>query len=692
MNWITQLFSRRRVHADLSDEIQQHLEEKIEEFVAVGMPREEAMKAARREFGNVTLFEERSREVWRWPSVENFLVDMRYGARMLRKSPGFTAGAVLTLSLGIGAVTTIFSGLNSTLLRPFPFRDPDRLLMVWGTSPKGGGFVHSFVPDYFEWRLRSSSFASLAGYGEAQPVDVIALNQHFRVRAVAASANLLATLGVSPALGSVSAAKDDASDRDAIISFHLWRDRFGSRLDIIGREIQVNRQDYCINAVLPADFPLPFSESQHYDLLLPLAFAGKSFTSRTERSLHLLGRLRPGISVAQAQAESARVVTVLTRTYPQFDRDTGARVGHINESRAFLRTPLWILFGAVISLLLVACGNVASLLLARGLLRQKELAVRAALGASRGRVMRQLLAENLLLASLGGALGLLLAVWGAHVLVGIGSATIPQLASVQMDWHVAAFTAAVTVSTVFLFGLLPAVEGSRLDIHHTLKEAAMTATAGSRQAHVRSLLIAIQVALAVVVLCGAGLLLHSFYDLILTNPGVRLENLLSADLSKNAGPAAQIAFYDDLLARVRAMEGIQFAAATSSLPLGGEAVAPMPAITVPGLNLADPPAAMTRVVTCSYFKTMGIPMVAGRDFSPADSAAGERVAIVNELVARRLFPGGHATGRELELLPAGMNTPFPVQPGLVRIVGVVGDVMHWYTGTNPHLDAEVYLS
>jgi predicted permease len=704
------MFLRKRAPSDFSGEIEAHLELETERLKQEGMAEEEARFAARRSFGNVTLAQERFYESGRWIWLDHLRRDIRYGARVLIKNPSFAAVAVVTLALGIGAITTIFSALNSTLLRPFPFRDPDRLLMVWGIGPKSDGFVHSSIPDYLEWRSQNSVFATLAGYGEAQPVSVEALDQHFRVRAVAASANLLATLGVRPALGA-SVVGDDASDRDAMISFRLWQDRFGSRLDIIGQQLETDsgqlrvgpiasgqvgarssRQAFRIAAVLPSDFPLPFSESQHYDLLFPLAAAGKAFTSRADRSLHLLGRLRPGVTFAQAQAEAARIAAGLARTYPQFDRDTGGRVGSIMESRAFLKTPLWILFGAVISVLLVACGNVASLLLARGLVRQKELAVRAALGASRRRVIRQLLAENLLLATAGGALGFLLAVWGASMLVALGSATIPQLAAVRLDWQAAAaFAAAVTVSSVFLFGLIPAFEASRLGVHDSLKEAAATATTGSRQARLRNLLVAIQVSLAMIVLCGAGLLLRSFYDLILTNPGVRLENLVTADLSKNAAPAAQIVFYNEVLRRVRAIRGVQTVAAASSLPLGNEAVAPMPSITAPGVNLASPPVAMTRMITPSYFKTMGIPMLEGRDFTPADSAGAPRVAIVNELVVRRLFPGGHAVGRELEILPGGIDGPFSVQPGLVRIVGVIGDVMHWYTGTNPHLDAEVYL-
>ncbi len=689
MNWIKQLFSRRRLYSDLSEEIREHLEEKIDELVAGGVSREEATMVARREFGNVTLLEERSREVWQWPSVESFLTDIRYGLRVLRKNPGFTFVAVLTLALGIGATTAIFGALNATLLRPFPFRDPGRLLMVWGTDPKAGGFILSSIPDYFDWRSQHSVFTDLAAYGEAEPADVMALNQHFRVRAVPASVNLLATLGVSPAGNAWLALEDSAGDRDAMISFHLWQDRLGGRSDIVGQEIKVNQQAYRVVAVLPADFPLPFAE-QH-DLVLPLASAGAAFTNRGVRQLHLVGRLRPGVTFRQAQVETARFGAELARAYPQFHHDEGARVGSLSESREHLRSPLWILFGAVVFLLLVACGNVASLLLARGLVRQKELAVRTALGASRQRIIRQLLAESLLLALFGGVAGFLLAAWGTRILAALGSVTVPQLADVRLDSHAAAFAALVTVSAALIFGLIPALEGSRLDVQHSLKEATASASMGSRQARLRSLLVAIQVALAVVVLCGAGLLLRSFYGLVLTNPGLRVENLVAADLSKSAGPSAQIAFYDELLSRVRAVPGVQYAAVTSSLPLGSEAVAPMPPITVPGSPVANPPDAMTRVVTSSYFVAMGIPMHEGRDFTPADSAAGERVAIVNEVVARHFFPGGHATGRELAILPADMNTAFPVRPGLVRIVGVIGDVMHWFTGGDPHLDYEVYL-
>jgi putative ABC transport system permease protein len=302
-----------------------------------------------------------------------------------------------------------------------------------------------------------------------------------------------------------------------------------------------------------------------------------------------------------------------------------------------------------------------------------------------------LLAESFLLAVFGGLLGLLVAAWGTHALAALGSAAVPQLARVALDLRAAAFAALVTISSVFIFGVVPALEVSRLDLQRSLKEAGASTTACFRHMRLRNLLVMVQVALTVTVLCGAGLLVRSFYDLILTNPGLRIENLALADLSKAAGPAAQIAFYDDLLGPIRRRPGVQFAALTSSIPLGSEAVAPMPPITVPGASLANPPGAMTRVVTPSYFAAMGIPIVEGRDFTPRDSPAAERVVIVNKVVVKHLFPDGHAVGHELEILPNAMNTVFPVRPGIVRIVGVIGDVMHWFTGGDPHLDDEIYL-
>jgi putative ABC transport system permease protein len=686
------LFDRRRRARELHEELRAHLAMDEQEYLESGMAPEEAHYAALRRFGNVTLAEERSREMWGWNSLETLLQDARYGLRMLRRAPGFTAVAVCTLALGIGATTMIFGALNATLWRPFPFRDPARLVMVWGTGGSTGGWGQVSVPDYLDWKSHPSAFTSLAAFGEGEPADVIALNQHFRARAMAASANLLPTLGVNPALGSPpAAAEDNATNRDVMISFHLWHDRFGAGSGITGREIKVNQQAYRIVAVLPADFPLPLVEGEHYDLVLPLASTGAGFTNRGVRNLHLVGRLRPDVTLGQAQAQVAGFAVELARAYPQFHHNEGARVAQLGESPASLRSPLWILFGAVVFLLLIACGNVASLLLARGLMRRKEFSIRGALGASRGRVIRQLLAERFLLAFFGGLLGFLLAVWGTHALASLGSATIPQLARVTVDTHAAAFAALITISAVFIFGLVPALEVSRVPLQQSLKEAGGSATEGSRHFHLRSLLVTVQVALAVTVLCGAGLLLRSFYDLILTNPGFRVENVALADLSKAAGPAAQIAVYDELLGQVRRVPGVQSAALTSSIPLGREAVAPMPAIMVPGASLANPPSAMTRVITPSYFAAMGIPILEGRDFTASDSLASERVAIVNSVVVKHLFPDGYALGRELEILPNAMNTVFPVRPGLVRIVGVIGDVMHWFTGGDPHLDDEIYL-
>lgn len=698
MSWKTQfaklraMFARHKPADDLADEIRAHLRMEERENLESGMSPEEAHYAALRRFGNVALAEERSREMWSWDSLDVLLQDVRYGLRMVRRAPGFTAVAVCTLALGIGATTMIFGALNATLWRPLPFRDPGRLLMVWGTGSDTGGWGHASVPDYFDWKSQPGVFQSLAAYGEADAANVVAFDQHFRTRTVAASTNLLTTLGVNPALGSPTAGFDDsATDRGAMISFHLWHDRFGGRADVLGKDISVNQQTYRIIAVLPADFPLPIVDGMHYEIMLPLAATGSGFMSRAIRDLHLLGRLRAGVSLSRAQASVAAFAVGMARNYPQVHRNESARVARLSESPNSLESPLWILFGAVVFLLLVACGNVASLLLARGLLRRREFSVRAALGASRRRIVRQLLAESFLLASLGGILGFLLAEWGTRALAVLGSAAIPQLASVTVDTRAAVFAALVTISAVFIFGLIPALEVSRIDLQQSLKEAGPSTTAGSRHLRLRNLLVTVQVALAVTVLCGAGLLLRSFYDLILTNPGLRVENLALADLSKTAGPVAQIAFYDDLLGRVRRVPGVQSAALTSSIPLGSDAVAPMPPITVPGASLANPPDAMTRVVTPSYFAAAGIPVVEGRDFNATDSPAGERVAIVNQVVVKHLFPDGHAVGRELEILPNTMNTVFPVQPGMVRIVGVIGDVMHWFAGGDPHLDDEVYL-
>ena len=685
------LFARPKPADDLAEEIHLHLRMEEQENLEAGMCAEEARYTALRRFGNVTLAEERSRELWGWNSLETLLQDVRYGLRMLRRAPGFTEVAVCTLALGIGATTMIFGALKATLWRPFPFRDPARLMMVWGTGPETGGWGQVSVPDYLDWKSHPSVFTSLAAYGEAEPADVIALNQHFRTRMVAASVNLFTTLGIRLVLGSPPAAvEDNATGRDAMISFHLWHERFSARSDITGKEIRVNQRDYQIVAVLPVDFPLP-PGGQPYDLLVPLASTGAGFTNRAVRDLHLLGRLRPGVTLGQAQAEVGRFAVELARAYPQFDHNGGARVAQLGESPASLRSPFWVLLGAVTFLLLIACGNVASLLLARGLVRRKEFSIRTALGASRRRVIRQLLAESSLVAFFGGVLGFLLAVWGTHALASLGSATVPQLAGVTLDFHAAAFAALVTISAVFIFGLVPALEVSRVHLQQSLKEAGDSASEGSGHVHLRSLLVTVQVALAVTVLCGAGLLLRSFYDLILTNPGLRVQNLVLADLSKGAGPAAQIAFYSDLLGQARRVPGVQFAALTSSIPLGSEAVAPMPPVTLPGASIANPPVAMARVVTPAYFAAMGIPILEGRDFTPRDSPAGERVVIVNEVVVKHLFPDGHVLGRELEILPNAMNTVFPVGPGLVRIVGVVGDVMHWFTGTDPHLDNEIYL-
>src|SRR5712664_3169274 len=477
MMWLKQLFSRRRLYGDLSEEIREHLEEKIEELVAGGMSREEAAYAARREFGNVTLVEQDSRTVWRWAAIEDFFTDVRFGARMLRKNPGFAAVASETLALGIAANTTIFSAVNGWMLRPPNIKDPGRVVMILSTNPaKGLGWDQNpvSVPDFIAWREQNHAFEDMVA-SQGSDFALTGEGEPERLEGMRVSASYFNLLGVSAALGRNFLPGEDQPGHDqvVILSDGLWQRRFASNPKVLGEAVRLNGDSYKVVGVMPKGYLLGFYSTQ---LWTPLVFPPQSVlpAAREDRSLGVMARLKSGVSIETAKAEMAALAQRSEQTYPGTSKGWGARATLLQEYMADeFRGTTRLLMGAVI-VLLIGCANIANLQLARGIDRQRELVVRAALGAGRFRLVRQLLVESLLLAFAGGALGLLLASWGVAVLrsaLNISGSVGSLALEVIIDHNVLAFTLGASVCAAILFGLAPALHGTALDLHSTLKES-----------------------------------------------------------------------------------------------------------------------------------------------------------------------------------------------------------------------------
>jgi len=609
--------------------------------------------------------------------------DLRFGARMLMKRPGFTSIAVMTLALGVGANTAIFSVVNGVLLRPLAFHDPDRLFMLWTDSPAwqlGFHEIPATPADLPEWRASATSFEQLAAF-QSNPADLSDGGDPERVGGVDVSANLLPLLGVQPLLGHhlSDAEEQPGRDRVAIISYALWQRRFGGDAQILGRTITVNQAPRMIVGVMPEGFHFPratemprvYNLPERTDLWTPLARDARFWEKRTQRGLIVIGRLKAGVTQAQAQTEMDSLAARQARDYPQ--THAGWRVWLtplFDQIVGQMRTPLLILLGAVGFLLAVACANIASLLLARAAARRRELAVRAAIGAGRARIIRQLLTESLLLATLGGSLGLLLGYWGLDVLLSFIPATVPRLQGISLDTHVLLFTALVSILTGALFGLVPAWQASKVNLAEALKDASRTNSAG-RGIRSHSLLVTAEVALAAVLLVGAVLMLQSFQRLLAVDPGFKPEGVATFEIwlprarYPDGGQRAQ--FFDQARARLSSLPGAQEVGAISNLPLGGyESMASMVIEGAEPAPRGKEPMAEDRAITPGYFEAMGMSLMSGREFDATDGAGKPPIAIVNETLARQFFPGGDAVGKRIKWVLNDKDWR--------TIVGVVRDV------------------
>jgi putative ABC transport system permease protein len=606
----------------------------------------------------------------------SFSQDLRYAVRMLIKSPGFTFIVVMALALGIGANSAIFSVVNAVLLRPLPFGEPEQLMMVWGVARNSGeGRIVLSVPDIKDIREQSRMLEYVAPYNGTGSMLADGDDTE-RLFGAIVPADMFPLLRVQPIMGRTFTREEDVPGGPSVVVIGqgLWQRRFGSDPAIIGKEIKLAGKATTVVGVMPADFRFPV-QNQKSEYWQPISSSPSYVAAsdiRGSRSLRVVARLKPGVTTAQAESELAAIGQRLSIQYPDTNTGLSFTVTPLHEDIVgSIRPALLVILGAVGFVLLIACANVANLLLARASARHKEVAIRTALGASRMRIIRQLLTESLLLSVLGGALGLLLAMWGVDLLVAASPTDLPRVREIGLDGQVLGFTALVSILTGLLFGLAPALQSTKLDLNESLKEGGRGSTDGLRRNRVRSILVIAEVALSLVLLVGAGLLIRSFVYLLNLSPGFDTQSVLIADipLSRSRYPTGeqQAVFTRQAIERTRQLPGVTSVAAVNIVPLSGDGR--QSTFTIEGRPVPDgqEPDGEVTTVTPDYFRTMGIPLLTGRTFTEQDKTDSPPVVIISETLARRNFPGEDPLGRRLIL---------DDEKPAYEIVGIVGDVRH----------------
>jgi putative ABC transport system permease protein len=635
-----------RFDRELQEEMRLHRELREEQRAREGMPQRSARAAAAQKFGNEIELRERSGDIWRRRMLENFLQDLRYGVRALLRTPGFTAVAVLTLALGIGANAAIFSVVNAVLLRPLPYQDAGRLVTVLhdGIDPVA-------VANYFDWRDQSTSFEAMAAADYWTP-NLTNSDPPEHLWGLQVTQNLLPMLGVDPILGRWFAPGEDkvGGEHEVILSARLWRRRFNNDPAILGKIITLNGEGYTVVGIMPADFKFAPFWATRAELWVPNALGDRS-TDRGGNHLRVFARLKQGVTLQLARAEIAGITARLEKQFPGTNRRV--MVTPLKENVVGdVRGPLLVLLGAVAFVLLIACANVAHMLLARTSDRQKEIAVRTALGAGRGRMVRQFLTENLLLASAGAAAGILLAFWAIRSLVALAPAYLPRVDTVRIDSRAILFVIGITALTPLLFGMAPAVQGTAGGLSGALKEGTRGGSDGVSRGRMRSLLMASEFALAFMLLIGAGLMIRSFSALESLDPGFNPRNVLSMIVSvagaKEAEPGQRAVFYPQLLEKIRALPGVLSTGGINHLPLAGDSWGwPFSIEGRPKPLPGESPNGVYRIVMPGYFATMQLPILRGRGISPQDDARAPGIVVINERAAARYWPGEDPIGKRI---------------------------------------------
>src|SRR5450631_3408924 len=607
------------------------------------------------------------------------LTDLRYALRMLAKTPMFAIIAVLTLALGIGANSAIFSVVDTVLLQPLPFKDPDRIVMAWAryVNDSAGRGVHSF-PDYADLRDQSQSFSGMAAYTRtggtlAQADDAQA------IEGVAITPEIFDVLGVPPLLGRGFTQEEakDQGERVLVLTYPLWQRAFGGDPKIVGQQVTLSGRSYTVIGVMPTGWKFPI-EDEHIDYVIPLQYlVASALNNRGSHFLSVVGRLKPGVQIRQAEAELSAIAGRLSKQYPDTNMNftSMAVVTLHSDVVGDVRPALIILLGAVVLVLLIACANVANLLLARAASRSREIAIRTALGASRLRVVRQLLCESLLLALMGGTAGLLLASWGVDLLGAAGPQGLPHLAQIKVNFTVCAFTFALALGSTVLFGLIPALQVSRPSVNESLQQGAKGSTGGLHTNRLRGFLVVSQVSLSLLLLAGAGLLIKSFFNLRATNPGFDPARLMTMQLTlprvRYPEVDQQIRAHDAIMEKISTIPGVESAGGVNPLPLAGNisnlsfmvsGAAPLPRGNHPGAGYL--------IVKPDYFQAMKIPVLQGRAFTRVDTKDSPLVVMINEAFVRKFFPDRNPIGQQV-MIDRGEDKAPPCE-----VVGVVGNSRH----------------
>ncbi len=672
----------------MDEELHSHIQNHADDLERSGMSRQEAERRARIEFGGYQKFKEECREALGTHFMDTLLQDFRYALRTLRKSRGFTAVAVLTLALGIGANTALFSIVNGVLLNPLPYKQPNQLVELWWDRTPG---QHSSVPylNFLDWQKESTVFSSMGAYRQDNMV-LTRSGEAERVAGVMISADFFDVLGVKPVLGRMFRPEEDQTGAGpvALLGDGLWNRKFGSSPDVLGKSIMVDGTVYTIVGVVPEKSPIYTSA----DVYTPIGqFNDSTFRDRRVSTGTVgIGRLKPGVTLSQARVDMDSVARNLSAAYPDADKDTGIFVSSLKDNITGDVAPtLFVLFGAVGFVLLIACANVGNLLLARSAGRAREFAIRAALGATRGRVIRQLLTESMLLSAAGGALGLLFAAWGTRTGLAAIPQVLPRADEIGLDGQVLVFTLATSLLVGIAFGVLPALKTSNPDLHKTLKERGRGSSGPGLRT--QNIFVVAETALALVLLAGAGLMVRSLGELVDVNPGFDPQHVLvfgiSPSAAKLATPAQVRETYRDLTARFEAVPGVQAASPlVGALPLAGDSLVPFWIEGQPKPSSAkEMMRAQWYAVAPDYLKAMGIPLNRGRFLSAQDTETTPFVVVIDDGFARSYFPDKDPIGKRVNL---------GILDAAAEIVGVVGHVKHAGLGVTGVLDrrGQIYFS
>ena len=677
------LFGKDQLELEMDEEMRFHIRMRAEENRRNGMTPEAAEREALKRFGNLGRIKEECRDIRGGGLMERLAQDLRYGLRMMLRQPGFTLVAALTLALGIGANAAIFSVVYGVMLRPLPYPEADRVAYLWGTFRGGRGGITA--PDFLDWREQSQMFESLVATSSTSHT-LTGNGDPERLDGARVSAGYFDTLGIRPILGRPLQTADDTfgAPRVALLSDGLWQRRFGADPEIVGKAIVLDGQPYQVVGVMPEVVRLYPTSPQ---LWTALALSPEEIAMTGAHMLSVIGRLKAGATWEQAQAEMDLIAKRLEEKRPHSNKAWGIGVGPLHEQLVRnLRTSLLLLLGAVGFVLLIACANIANLLLARAATRQSEMALRLALGAGRSRLFVQLLTESLLLAALGGAIGLALAVWGVQVLTHILPSDIPRLGQVTLDGTVLAFTFGLVLLTGVLFSLAPGIQASRAGLSGVMKEGGTRGSTGSAPLRLRSALVVMEVVLTMLLLVGAGLLARSFWRLQSVELGFEPSGLLTFELAlpelRYPKPDEAARFYQSILERAAALPDIESVAESTHLPLGQQGFSI--SVFVEGRPRPEPdqiPVTFYRAASNDYFETLGIPLLAGRGFTDSDRLGAPRIGVINQAMAQKIWPGEDALGKRFTL-DDDVTEP-------VEIVGIVGDVKHF--GLDEDVRAELFV-